>query len=196
MDNLWRIGESIVHSLQSFLPLSESSITSLHSSRRPDRDDSETSVSPFPSLPRELVFRILSFTLPPPSYSTSAARYRLLLDYSLFDKDCARWASLELWRDVYLPTPRTAKLFSDAIDLTRRKRCDMIKTLRIGQADVEETSVFQEDWLYADVGRFIDRLFSVCSKVEELWIAGAKDLQLSCLSRGNRTSVALSMNIL
>ncbi|GAA5830928.1 hypothetical protein JCM3766R1_006178 [Sporobolomyces carnicolor] len=186
MDHLWRLGEIVARSVlpSNLLPASSGPQELVHRSNRTRYGDcgSLDSVKPFPPLPRELVLRILSLTLPPPAYSTSSRRRRLLLDFSAFDRDCARWASAELWRHVHLPTPRTAKLFFAQLDTTARSRS--ISSLRIGQ-DVDETSMFQEDWLYADVGTFVEQVLSVCPDIEELWIAGAKDLRLGSLSGGS-----------
>ncbi|GAA5903397.1 uncharacterized protein JCM6883_004992 [Sporobolomyces salmoneus] len=189
MDHLWRLGETVARTFlpSALLPPSPEDLrTSSSSNEREDIGCVPTAeVKPFPSLPRELILRILSVTLPDPSFSTSAHRYRLLLEYSTFDKDCARWATLKLWQDVHLPSPRSAKLFFASIERNPNKeRTTVVKSLRIGQSDVEEVSMFQEDWLYADVGKCIERLLAICTGIEELWVAGAKDLTLSSLSAG------------
>ncbi|GAA6014177.1 hypothetical protein JCM11491_004129 [Sporobolomyces phaffii] len=188
MDALWRLGGGFLNSLlsETLAPSSTgpSASTSSWFNRVTTSGHALEHVAPFPELPREIVLRIFSFTLPPPGYSSSSERYRTLVGYSRLDRDCARWASLELRRHIHLDTPRSASHFSQLLDHRPREWSRAVRTLRIGQLDIEETSVYGGDWLYADVGKLIERVLSACPDVEELFVAGAKDLQLNALSHG------------
>lgn len=150
-------------------------------------------VEPFPPLPHEVIFQILSFSLPPPSYSTSSDRNRRLLNYALFDHDCARWASLELRQHAHLESPKSATRFLSALTEHDEEWRGVVRTLRIGQSDPDKADLIGNDWMYEDIGTLLERILILCPGVDELWIAGAKDLQLTALSKGTSESSSDSM---
>ncbi|GAA5823876.1 hypothetical protein JCM5353_006390 [Sporobolomyces roseus] len=143
-------------------------------------------VEPFPSLPCELVLRILSFSLPAPGYSTSAQRKRQLLDYALFDQDSSRWASFELRKHIHLESPKSATRFLSALTDRDEEWSGVVRTLRFGQSDPEKSNITASEWMYEDAGSFIAQILNKCPNIDELWIAGAKDLQLKSLSEGTK----------
>lgn len=148
-------------------------------------------VEPFPRLPCELVLRILSFSLPAPGYSTSAQRKRQLLDYALFDQDSSRWASFELRKHIHLESPESATRLLSALTDRDEEWSGVVRTLRFGQSDPEKSNITASEWMYEDAGSFIAQILIKCPNIDELWIAGAKDLQLKSLSQGTSESFRL-----
>ncbi|GAA5865034.1 hypothetical protein JCM8547_007689 [Rhodosporidiobolus lusitaniae] len=147
-------------------------------------------VDPFPPLPTELVLRILSFTLPSPSYSSARARARKLKRLALLNKDFARWATLELRTDVVLSTTDSARWFAG---LARRKGpawAGAVRTLRLGSAeplqagmDGREESV-DRIWRGEGVGKLVRDLMKLCENAEELWLCGIGGIEVGQLATG------------
>ncbi|GAA5935950.1 uncharacterized protein JCM15063_001857 [Sporobolomyces koalae] len=149
------------------------------------RPDEWSDTKPFPTLPRELVLRILAHTLPPEDRA-GRDRTRLLCGYCQLDRDCARWASHQLRRCIDLRTPRSAHKFAETVrgHLDREHWRTSVKHVSLGQPDAEHRSMLEDDWTYAQVDLLLDDILTNCPNLEELRIAGLKDLRLSSLSRG------------
>ncbi|GAA5847171.1 hypothetical protein JCM9279_006120 [Rhodotorula babjevae] len=162
--------------MQSLYSLWWSYVTgSTHTSTSPADDGAPRSTaSPpaFPALPAELVLRILSYTLPTASHSTHAARTSHLHALALLSRDAARWASLELRRDVRLETHEHARWFVREV-LRRRGRewASGIRVLRLGR-ETDDEGRGDAVWRSSSVGRTVRDLLRMCENVEELWVCG------------------------
>lgn len=139
-----------------------------------------------PPLPTELVLRILADTVPPASHATHAARTRVLHAYALLSRDCARWACLELRRDVRLRTFEHAKWFAREV-LRRRGRAwaSGIRALRLGE-ETDQEGQGDTVWRREGVGRLVSELLRLCGNVEELWICGLSGIQPGDLAAGQK----------
>ncbi|BGP42761.1 hypothetical protein JCM10450v2_006872 [Rhodotorula kratochvilovae] len=138
---------------------------------------------PFPPLPSELVLRILAYTLPVPSCSTHRARTRLHRAYSLFSRDCARWATLELRRDVRLQTFAHARWFAQEVRVKRWAWAQGVRVLRLGSAG-DRTAQGDGMWRERGAGRLVRELLRLCEGVEELWMSGLSGLEPGDLAPG------------
>ncbi|GAA5895936.1 hypothetical protein JCM8208_005129 [Rhodotorula glutinis] len=141
----------------------------------------------FPPLPAELVLRILHYTLPPASHSTHTARTSRLRALALLSRDCARWASLELRRDVRLETHEHARWFLREV-LRRRGRewAGGVRVLRLGR-ESDEGGQGDAVWRSSSVGRTVKDLLRMCENVEELWVCGLSGLQPGDLAPAHPT---------
>lgn len=63
----------------------------------------------------------------------------------------------------------------------------------MGQLDPDKADLIGNDWMYEDIGTLLERILILCPGVYELWIAGAKELQLTALSKGTSESSSDSM---
>ncbi|GAA6032950.1 hypothetical protein JCM8097_000062 [Rhodosporidiobolus ruineniae] len=140
---------------------------------------------PFPHLPVELVFRILSYTLPPPSYTHAKDRVSQLKQFALFDSDFARWADFELRTHVVLSTLEAARTFLVTAERRGKDWAASVRSLRLGCADVSEPGRSreveekrQQGWKGQDSSEVIRDLLDVCENVTELWMCGIADVEL------------------
>ncbi|GAA6050968.1 hypothetical protein JCM3770_005347 [Rhodotorula araucariae] len=143
-----------------------------------------TSPPPFPPLPSELVLRILSYTICAPSHTARRARAQRLKAYALFSRDCARWAVLELRRDVRLQSFEQAQWF--AREVVRVRGCAWargVRVLRLGTAG-EEPPRSDGIWRAPRAGRVVGDLLRMCDTVQELWLTGLSGLELADLAPG------------
>ncbi|GAA5821535.1 hypothetical protein JCM11251_000896 [Rhodosporidiobolus azoricus] len=146
-------------------------------------------IDPFPPLPFELVLRILSFTLPPLSYTHAHARAKRLKRLALLNKDTARWAVLELRTHVALSTVQAARWFV----MTARKKgpawAGAVRSLRLGNAEHIVGATAQRDsvdhmWRGAGTGQLVRDLLRVCNNVQELWVCGISGIEVEDLGEG------------
>ncbi|BGP19324.1 hypothetical protein JCM10213v2_007413 [Rhodosporidiobolus nylandii] len=146
-------------------------------------------VEPFPPLPPELILRILSFILPPPAYTSAKTRALRLKQLALLDKDCARWAVLQLKADVALSSLDAARWFT----LTARKRgecwTNAVRSVRLGSAEQfagPEAQVHAVDrmWRGEGTGKAVSDLLKACANVDELWLCGISGVEVGHLAVG------------
>lgn len=143
------------------------------------RIDGQTDIEPFPPLPSEVVLRILDFALPPLSYSRARERARRLKDFALLSKDCARWATLLVRRDVTCSTADSAKKLSDWTTY-RSVGPPLVETARYG-------SVGEQDMANRDMWERDEAVSAVCRaahhyrKLRELWLSGISHVELAVL---------------
>ncbi|GAA5889068.1 hypothetical protein JCM6882_009733 [Rhodosporidiobolus microsporus] len=146
-------------------------------------------IDPFPPLPSELVLRIFSFTLPPPSYTHAHARAKRLKRLALLNKDAARWAVLELRTHVALGSLDAARWFV----MTARKKgaawAGAVRTVRLGKADLLEGEEQRRDavdqmWRAEGSSRVMRDLLRLCENVEELWISGISGVVVDHFGEG------------
>ncbi|GAA6060766.1 hypothetical protein JCM10212_006746 [Sporobolomyces blumeae] len=192
MDYFWRALDAIRSVATVIEPIrpdqlaSENISTSQRDAAEPPRQIDPTRLETACStLPRELVFRILSFTLPPPGFSTGLDRRRLLVDYASFDRDFARWATAELRRNVYLATASDAIRFSDVAATTSPESRSVVASIRLGVSDPARATFVNSIWASDKTTKVVSDLLRLCPNVEELWIAGVRDLELGVLSNGS-----------
>ncbi|GAA6032912.1 hypothetical protein JCM8097_000045 [Rhodosporidiobolus ruineniae] len=147
-------------------------------------------VVPFPHLPVELVFRILSYTLPPPSYTHAKERAKRLKHFALLNKDFARWAVLELRTHVAVSSLDAARWFA----MTARKKgtawAGAVRTLRLGSAEQfvrgpdGQSEAVDRMWRAEGSSQAVRDLLRACGNVEELWVCGISGVEVDHLGAG------------
>ncbi|BGP26996.1 hypothetical protein Rt10032_c20g6284 [Rhodotorula toruloides] len=135
--------------------------------------------TPHPPLPSEVTLRILAFTLPAPSYTNAHERTRLLKSYALFSRDCARWATLLLRRDVACTTYSAADAFCHwIVGPAKRARSNLfVESVRYGTAGNKGSARETMAARPAAAGHVANH----CPNLQELWLSEVDSLELDVL---------------
>lgn len=125
------------------------------------------------------MLRILELALPPLSYSRAHERARRLKDFALLSKDCARWSTLLIRRDVTCSTADSAKKLSDWTTY-RSGGPPLVETARygsVGERDTANSDMWERDEAFSAVCRAAHHY----RKLRELWLSGISHVELAVL---------------
>ncbi|BGP65239.1 hypothetical protein NBRC10512_000310 [Rhodotorula toruloides] len=140
--------------------------------------DALAHINPYPPLPSEVILRILAFTLPAPSYTHAHERTRLLKQYALFCRDCARWATLLLRRDVACTSvDATTSFLRWAVGPAKDSRGGLlVQSVRFGTGGTK-SKASDTVWDRHDSFNAVRHAAIHCPKLSELWLSGMDQLE-------------------